>query len=179
LARRLIVGLGNPGKKYEKTRHNIGFRVIEKLIQNLKCKSQSDNSKFKMDFWSTEINRQKVILAKPQTFMNESGSAISRLTHFYKIKPKALIVVYDEIDLPFGEIRMRDKGRSAGHKGVQSIIDALKTENFTRVRIGINRPPENIPAETYVLQNFSKEEEKNLDKIIDDATEKVIELIRN
>jgi len=159
LARRLIVGLGNPGKKYEKTRHNIGFRVID----SLNAKPYTLNA----------------ILLKPQFFMNLSGKEVVEKARFYKIKPKALIVVYDEIDLPFGEIRMRDKGRSAGHKGVQSIIDALKTENFTRVRIGINRPPENIPAETYVLQNFSKEEEKNLDKIIDDATEKVIELIRN
>ncbi|MCX6806934.1 MAG: aminoacyl-tRNA hydrolase [Candidatus Berkelbacteria bacterium] len=157
--RRLIVGLGNPGKRYEKTRHNVGFLVIDRLNQ------------------SSIINHQSSILFKPQSFMNLSGQEVAKKVNYYHIKPKDLIIIHDDIDLPFGEIRVKDKGSSAGHKGVQSIIDELETKSFTRVRIGVERPPENIQAEKYVLENFNKQEELVLQKVIDEAVEKVIGLI--
>jgi len=157
---KLIVGLGNPGKKYEKTRHNIGFRVI--------------------DILKSKIERQNlgIILLKPQSFMNSSGVEVLKKMNFYRCKPENLFVVYDDLDLPFGEIRIRHKGSSGGHKGVQSIIEAIQTEYFTRVRIGIGRPPENVLVERYVLEDFSIEEEKVLPKIIDEAAEKVVKLIK-
>jgi PTH1 family peptidyl-tRNA hydrolase len=161
---RLVVGLGNPGKKYEDTRHNTGFRVLE----NLKSKIKKGDAK----------QKSKIVLFKPPTFMNLSGQEVLKKLNYLHLKPEDLIVIYDDIDLPFGEVRVRHKGRSAGHKGVQSIIDALGTENFTRVRIGIGRPPQGKSAEEYVLEEFSQDEEKNLPKIIDEAVEKVIELIK-
>jgi PTH1 family peptidyl-tRNA hydrolase len=151
---RLIVGLGNPGKKYEKTRHNIGFRIID----NLKSKIKEQ--------------RTNIILFKPQRYMNLSGPEVLKKMNFYRLKPKDLVVIYDDIDLPFGTIRIRHKGSSGGHKGVQSIIDALKAEDFTRVRIGVGRPPENVPAEKYVLEEFNFPQ-----SIIDEAVDKVLKLI--
>lgn len=161
---KLIVGLGNPGKKYQKTRHNIGFRVLENLKSKIKNQTLSLQS--------------KIILFKPQSFMNLSGDQVLKKLNFYHLGAKDLIVIYDDIDLLLGMIRVRHKGRSGGHKGVQSIIDRLKTNNFIRVRIGIGRPPEEMGAEEYVLENFNPAEEKVIQKTIDRAVEKVIELIR-
>ena len=158
---RLIVGLGNPGKKYEKTRHNVGFRVIDNLKQRI-----------------TNNEQRTTILLKPQTYMNLSGKEVTEKARYYKIKPQDIVVIYDDLDLPTGEIRVREKGSSAGHKGVQSIIEALKTEEFRRIRIGIDRP-ENISPEKYVLENFLPQEEKIMIKAIDEAAEKVIELLSN
>jgi len=159
---RLIVGLGNPGKKYEKTRHNIGFRVVDALAKKLR---------------DTDYNLQSKLF-KPQSYMNLSGPEVFKKLNYYRLAPTDLIVIYDDIDLPLGEIRVRNKGSSAGHKGVQSIIDIIGSENFTRVRVGVGRPPENVPAEKYVLQNFDTEEGKLLPKIIDDAVKVVVELVK-
>ena len=142
----LIVGLGNPGRKFQKTRHNVGFWVIDELAKQ---------------------KTRKFIIAKPQTFMNNSGKAVKALIKFYKIKLENLWVIHDDIDLPLGEFRI-SKGRgSAGHKGVQSIINELKTKDFNRLRIGIcpqtGKPKE---IEKFVLQNFTKEEEKTLKELI-------------
>ncbi len=136
----LVVGLGNPGKKYEKTRHNVGARAIDEL---------------------EVLDLKNVILAKPKTFMNESGKAVKPLIEKYKIKPEDLIVIHDDIDLPLGKIRIVKNRGSAGHKGVESIIRELKTENFIRFRIGI-QPQSGKPKnpENFVLQKFNKEEEK-------------------
>ncbi len=136
----LIVGLGNPGKKYEKTRHNVGTRAIDEL---------------------KVLDLKNVILVKPKTFMNESGKAVKPLIEKYKIKPEDLIVIHDDIDLPLGKIRIVKNRGSAGHKGVESIIRELKTENFIRFRIGI-QPQSGKPKnpENFVLQKFNKEEEK-------------------
>jgi len=159
---KLIVGLGNPGKKYEKTRHNIGFRVVDEIIKS-----------------------QKVLLLKPQTYMNESGKAVKSLTTKYKLQTTDIVVVHDDVDLPFGTIRLSKDSSSAGHKGVQSIIDELETKDFTRIRIGINptkpaasfasgraRQNENLLA-GFVLKNFTKDEEKQLPEIIKKAVEKI------
>ena len=142
----LIVGLGNPGEKYENTRHNIGFRIIDEL---------------------ESLGLEKVILAKPKTFMNESGKTVKLLVTRYKLPVTNLFVIHDDIDLPLGKIRISKGSGSAGHKGVQSIIDALGTKNFTRIRIGIcpeAGKPESV--EKFVLQKFTKSEQKILEQVI-------------
>lgn len=148
----LIVGLGNPEKKYAKTRHNIGFRVIDTL--------------------RNELSDKDIILLKPETFMNDSGRATKAMISYYKIPLENLYVIHDDIDLPFGNIRVSKDSSSAGHKGVQSIIDELGTQNFTRIRIGI-RPQHEIDTTKFVLQKFSKEEEKQLKEIIKKAVEEI------
>jgi PTH1 family peptidyl-tRNA hydrolase len=150
----LIVGLGNPEKKYAKTRHNIGFRVIDELKS--------------LDF----VQNKDTILLKPETFMNDSGKATKAMISYYKIPLENLYVIHDDIDLPFGNIRVSKDSSSAGHKGVQSIIDELGTQNFTRIRIGI-RPQKEVDTIKFVLQKFSKEEEKQLKEIIKKAVEQI------
>jgi PTH1 family peptidyl-tRNA hydrolase len=168
---RIIVGLGNPGKKFEKTRHNLGFFVIENL--KLKIKNFSDwkyEKKFKAEISRGKIGNEKVILAKPKTFMNESGKSVKLLTRSYTLEPKNLIVIHDDIDLPLGKIKIVKNRGSAGHKGVQSIIDELGTKNFVRFRIGIK--PKNNKQRTinnvkeFVLLKFNKREEKILKEVI-------------
>jgi len=149
----LIVGLGNPDKKYEKTRHNIGFRVIDELEK--------------------KISDKNILLFKPQTYMNDSGKTVKSLIAYRKLPIANLWVIHDDIDLPLGTIRVSQNVSSAGHKGVQSIIDELKTKNFTRIRIGIN-PKSVVDTERYVLEKFSKEEERIVEKVI----KKVIEIIK-
>ena len=162
----LIAGLGNPGKKYTKTRHNIGFRIIDAL------KKSFDSAQDK-----------EIILLKPESFMNNSGKAIQETLTYYKISPENLIIVHDEIDLPFGEIRISRNSSSAGHKGIQSIIDELKTKDFTRIRIGINSKPKiknqksKIDTSDFVLEKFSKKEEKELGGITKRAIEKINALL--
>ena len=151
----LIVGLGNPGKKYEKTRHNIGSRIIDEL---------------------ESLNLENVVLAKPTTFMNESGKAVKSLTKNYKLKTINLFIIHDDIDLPLGKIRIGIGRGAAGHKGVESIINELKTKNFIRFRIGIKPEPYTLTPKTldrFVLQKFNKEEEK----IIKEVIKKIVEAI--
>lgn len=149
----LVVGLGNPGKKYEKTRHNVGTRTIDEL---------------------EVLNLKNVILVKPKTFMNESGKAVKPLIEKYKIKPEDLIVIHDDIDLPLEKIRIVKNRGSAGHKGVESIIKELKTENFIRFRIGI-QPRSGKPKnpENFVLQKFNKEEKKIVEEVIKKTAEAI------
>lgn len=149
----LIIGLGNPGKKYKYTRHNVGFQVIDKLVK---------------------IKRKGWILAKPQTFMNQSGKAVKALIKFNKTNPENLWIIHDDIDLPLGKIRI-SKGRgSGGHKGVQSIINELGTKDFWRLRIGVSLKsgkPQNV--EKFVLQNFTKSEEKILKDVIKETIQEI------
>jgi PTH1 family peptidyl-tRNA hydrolase len=178
----IIVGLGNPGKKFEKTRHNLGFMIVESL--KLKVKSFSDwknIKKFQSKISEGEIFGQKVILAKPQTFMNNSGKAVKLLTKTYTLDPKNLIVIHDDLDLPLGKIRIVKNRGSAGHKGVQSIIDELGTKNFVRFRIGI-RPNSKFKMQNaklkfkiqnFVLQKFNKDEEKILEGVIKKTIEAI------
>jgi PTH1 family peptidyl-tRNA hydrolase len=167
----IIVGLGNPGKKFEKTRHNLGFLVIENL--KLKIKNFSDwkyEKKFKAEISRGRIGNKKIILAKPKTFMNESGKSVKLLTRSYTLEPKNLIVIHDDIDLPLGKIKISIGRGSAGHKGVQSIIDELGTKNFVRFRIGI-RPKNNKQrtinnVKEFVLLKFNKREKKILKEVV-------------
>ncbi len=172
----LIIGLGNPGLKYKKTRHNAGFQAVDFLADKNKFKK---NKKLKSEIAKIQTNNQEVILAKPQTFMNNSGQAVKSLVDYYKIKPENIIVIYDELDLPFGEIRMKDKGSSAGHNGIKSIIENLKTENFYRIRIGIaNEYKEKMQADKFVLKKFSKNEQKELqNKIFPEVVNKINKLL--
>ncbi|NQU83108.1 MAG: aminoacyl-tRNA hydrolase [Parcubacteria group bacterium] len=163
---KLIVGLGNPGKKYEKTRHNVGFLVLDAMTSGFKFEK-----KFNAEVVETGAGKNKIIFAKPQTFMNNSGETVLALKKYYKIKLEDIIVVHDELDLEFGKIRASIGSRSAGHNGAQSIIDFLDTKNFTRVRVGIGPCPEKIPAEKFVLQKFGKKEEKGLEDIIENTVE--------
>lgn len=160
---KLIVGLGNPGIKYKKTRHNLGFRVIDELAEKFQ-------SAFNAEIYEKKIKNQKIILAKPQTFMNNSGTSVKSIFDYYKIPIEDILVVHDDIDLPLGEIKVQQGRGAAGHKGVQSIIDSLGSKDFIRMRIGI-RPAqaEAIDTEKFVLQKFTPEEEKVIEQKIKQA----------
>jgi len=166
---RLIVGLGNPGEKYENTRHNIGFLVLDKIAEKRGVVVRLENQ-YKAENGDFNINDDRVKLAKPQTFMNESGKAISLMKNYYKLDSEDIWVVHDDVDLEVGKVRVVLGGSSAGHKGVQSIIDNLGTEQFWRIRVGVGRSDQ-IPTETWVLQNF----EVDMTKIIDEMAGFVLE----
>jgi len=158
---RLIVGLGNPGEKYKNQRHNVGFMVLNRFVadHNLKWKS---NSKLKSEITKFEDK----ILVKPQTFMNNSGDAVSLVSSFFKVKPQEITVIHDDVDLPFGEIKEQFNAGAAGHHGIGDIILKLGTKEFNRIRIGIGRPPNpNIPVDEYVLMDFSDEEILKMEEI--------------
>jgi PTH1 family peptidyl-tRNA hydrolase len=165
----LIVGLGNPEKKYEQTRHNVGFLVVDALARKLDARfSQAKNQRAEI----AEVSGvgEKIILLKPQTFMNLSGEAVAAAMSFWKIPHENVTIVYDDADIPFGEIRSREEGSSGGHKGMQSIINSLGRHDIARVRIGIGRPDNpTIPLEDWVLAPWTAEEEKSLRDIIERA----------
>lgn len=165
----LLVGLGNPGREYRENRHNVGFMVIDRLADSLKVNLTRVQNKALVG--AGVMGDAKVVLAKPQTYMNLSGEAVSGLLRFYKIPTENLMVVHDDIDLPFGVLRLRPGGGSAGQKGVQSIIDRVGGQDFPRLRVGIGRPPGSRGGAGYVLKNFSAEEQKDLVFIIDNAVQ--------
>ncbi|WAA09483.1 aminoacyl-tRNA hydrolase [Fervidibacillus albus] len=150
---KLIVGLGNPGRKYEETRHNVGFQVIDELSTrfNLPLK----NSKFRALMEKGVVNGQKVLLMKPLTYMNLSGEAIAPVMNYFDIPASNLLVIYDEMDLPVGKIRLRYKGSAGGHNGVKSIIQHIGTEQFNRIRIGVGKPQPGMSTVNHVLGTFS------------------------
>jgi PTH1 family peptidyl-tRNA hydrolase len=163
----LIVGLGNPGREYRGNRHNVGFMVLDQLAEKL----ETSFSKLKMNALTTAVRygNQRLILVKPQTFMNLSGQAVSSFLRFYKLPLENLMVVYDDVDLPFETLRLRPDGGDAGQKGVRSIIQQLGTDEFPRLRVGIDRPPGRTPVSDYVLQDFSKTEKDTLAFVLDQA----------
>lgn len=173
----LIVGLGNPGREYRNTRHNMGFLAVDAMIQKLGFSSSKVQSKAIIN--TGNIKGQKVILAKPQTYMNLSGQAVSGLVNFYKIPLDHLLVINDDVDIPFGTIRIRPGGGSAGQKGVGSIIEKLGTQVFARMRLGVGRPPGQMSTPDYVLQQFSKDEEEFLKNFLEKAGLAVEEFILN
>ncbi len=174
---KLIIGLGNPGKDYAKTRHNVGFMAIERLAENFSAQGGSAaggkfsawnfDTKFNAEISEGLLNNEKIILAKPQTFMNESGASVKAIIDYYKIGIENITVIHDDLDIRLGEYKIAQNRSSAGHKGVQSIIDALGTKNFKRIRIGIGIEDKKIPTEDFVLQNFKKEETKIMLNIIE------------
>lgn len=166
---KLIAGLGNPGKKYEKTRHNVGFLVINQIANNFQFSIFNFQLTFGAQIAEGTINGQKALLAKPQTFMNDSGETVKKIADYYKIKPEDIWIVHDDIDLPLGEFKISRGQGSAGHKGVQSVINELGTKEFNRVRLGIC-PKQGKPAnvEDFVLQKFSREEKETIEKALED-----------
>jgi len=172
----LIAGLGNPGREYKASRHNIGFMLVSHLAEELGVTFSRVQSKALVT--KTEYQGSRLILAKPQTYMNLSGQAIGSLVKFYKIEFDHLLVVYDDVDLPYGRIRMRPSGGSAGQKGMRSIIDQLGTQEFPRMRLGIGRPPGSKGAASYVLRDFSGEDAEFLPSVLDRGVEAVLTYIR-
>jgi len=152
----LVVGLGNPGPRYANNRHNIGFQIIDELAKSHGLYFSKSEHKAKTAHGY--IDGQRIILAKPQTWMNDSGWSVAPLARFYKLEPEEILVVYDDLDIPLAAIRFREAGSSGGHRGVQSIIRNLGTDAFPRLRIGIGRPPGRMDAAAYVLQDFLDEE---------------------
>lgn len=172
-----IIGLGNIGKEYENTRHNSGFIMLDKIAE--KYNISLDKKKKKCIYGEGHINGQKIALVKPTTFMNLSGEAIVEIMNWYKVELKDILVIYDDIDLNFGQIRYKEKGSSGTHNGMRNIIQNLKSEEFARVRVGIeNRGEVPIPLIDYVLQKFSKDELKDLeDKIAIQVEENVLNFL--
>jgi peptidyl-tRNA hydrolase, PTH1 family len=159
---KLVVGLGNPGKKYKDTRHNVGFILLDKYAEDNSLE-WSEEKKFK-----SQITKQDdTIFAKPQTFMNKSGEAVSKLVNFYQITPEDLVVIHDDVDLEFGAIKDQVGRGDAGHKGVADIVEKLGTQNFRRIRVGVGKPtnPE-IDTEAWVLKSFAKDEYSQLLEIV-------------
>ncbi len=165
----MIVGLGNPGREYRETRHNIGFMVIDAFASKHEIKLTKVQNKAIVGI-GRAVDK-KVILVKPQTYMNLSGQAVAALVRFYKVPLENLIVAHDDVDLPFDTIRMRPGGGSAGQKGVNSIIERLGSQEFPRLRMGVGRPPGQMDAAAYVLQTFQKDERDLLPEFLDRAVE--------
>ncbi|HSX40412.1 MAG TPA: aminoacyl-tRNA hydrolase [Candidatus Saccharimonadales bacterium] len=187
---KLIVGLGNPGEKYEKTRHNLGFMVVEHFLHDFEPVGKTqwdDNKKFKSDIaeitWESKSGSEKVILVKPKTYMNNSGMAVRLLTDFYKIAPEDVWIIQDEIDLPLGSMKIRLGGASAGHHGVESVMEHLGTDKFWRFRLGIGMQKGHGTiadhtiknAEDFVLGTFGGHERSHIKELIKRAV-KAIEL---
>ena len=171
----IIAGLGNPGKEYTSTRHNSGYMVVEYLAEKLNVKL--NKLKFNSVYGDTSINGEKVMLVKPVTYMNRSGIAMGEILKFYKIPTEALIVIYDDIDIPLGSLRIRPNGSAGTHNGMKSIISSVGS-GFPRIRIGIGRNEEMNLAD-YVLQKFSLSEKEIITPIIETAAEAAIEIIEN
>ena len=172
---RLVVGLGNPGKEYERTRHNVGFMVIDELVRKLRIKNYSEEALSHV--YRSRVGGRQVIFAKPQTYMNNSGLAVLNLLEENGIEPQEMLVVYDDLDLPLGMTRLRLEGSSGGHRGVESIIKSIGTEKFPRLKIGIGRPKRKEDVVSYVLSPFSKEEEEIARAVIKKAAECVLRSI--
>ena len=161
----LIIGLGNPGREYKDTRHNIGFMLIDQIAVRLNARGMKLQSKAIVI--SALHEERKIILAKPQTFMNLSGQSVQGLLHFYKIPFDNLLVAHDDLDIPLGTIRIRPSGGPGGQRGMASTIEQLGTKDFPRLRLGIGRPPGRMEAKDYVLQDFSKDDMKLLPEVLD------------
>jgi peptidyl-tRNA hydrolase, PTH1 family len=160
----LIVGLGNPGMDYENTPHNLGFMVMDRLAESHAIRISRKENLARVGLGG--IRGKSVALAKPQTFMNLSGSSVKGLLERYELKPDRLILVYDELDLPWGSLRIKPKGSAAGHKGAKNVIDCLGTSNITRVRLGIH-PGHPVDGEKFVLAPFRRAQKKEVDEVVE------------
>lgn len=173
----LVVGLGNPGKEYENTRHNMGFKVLNKLSE--KYNIPITKSKFNGKYGTGIIENEKVILLEPQTYMNLSGEAIKPMLDFYKVAPSKLLVIYDDIDVEPGKIKIRMKGGPGTHNGMKSVVKELGTEEFPRVRVGIGQPIIKLAMIDYVIGYVPEEELKILNEGIDKAEQAVEEILKS
>ena len=169
---KLIVGLGNPGIEYQFTPHNMGFLAVDRIAEE--CGVRVNNRHCRAQTARTRIAGQEVVLAKPETFMNLSGASVSELIREYEARPEEdLVLLYDELDLPFGTLRVRPRGRSAGHNGVQSIIGALGTQEFTRIRLGIGPDHPVGDGARYVLSQFKKAQLETVSEVLEQASDAV------
>ena len=171
----LIIGLGNPGREYKDTRHNIGFMLIDHIAVRLNARGMKLQSKAIVI--SALHEERKIILAKPQTFMNLSGQSVQGLLHFYKIPFENLLVAHDDLDIPLGTIRIRPTGGPGGQRGMASTIEQLGTKDFPRLRLGIGRPPGRMEAKDYVLQDFSKDDMKLLPEILEHGVDAALTFV--
>ena len=166
---KLIVGLGNPGSRYRGTRHNVGWEVLERLARKHGIAIEEDTG------WAEvgrgDIGPHRVVLARPMTYVNASGMAVQDLKRRYRVKPSDLFLIVDDLDLPLGRLRLRPKGTAGGHNGLRSVIEALGTDGFPRMRVGIGRPPGKTDAADHVLARFSAEERQMLNDALDRAVE--------
>ncbi|MFW5713658.1 MAG: aminoacyl-tRNA hydrolase [Brevefilum sp.] len=167
----LIVGLGNPGPRYHNNRHNVGFMVVDALADDVRIPIR--RVEFRALVGKGMLENEPAILAKPQTFMNDSGQAVAPLMRFYKIPNEKLLVVHDDLDLPFGTIRLRPQGGAGGQRGMGSIMAKLDTQDFARLRVGIGRPPGRMPPRDYVLHDFDPEEEEILPEVLQTAVDAI------
>ena len=172
---KVVVGLGNPGREYQDTRHNVGFAVIDEIAKRYSADVTS--VKFKSLYTDIRIKNSKVLLVKPTTYMNNSGQALREVMDFYKLDPSDILVIYDDIDIPIGKIRVRKKGSSGSHNGLRSIVKHLGSEEFPRIRVGIGRPDERISLTNYVLGKFSEDERIDINKAIKNSADAVESLI--
>ena len=172
----LIIGLGNPGREYKDNRHNVGFMLIDRLAVRLDARMNRLQSKALVS--SVLFEDQKIILAKPQTYMNLSGDSVGGLARFYKVPLEQVLVAHDDLDLPFGTIRVRPGGGPGGQKGVASAIQRLGSKEFPRLRIGIGRPPGRMDPASYVLQDFPNSDQLTLSETLDRAAEATLSFMR-
>jgi PTH1 family peptidyl-tRNA hydrolase len=173
---KIIVGLGNPGSEYAGNRHNLGAMVVD-LLAGQRGEKFKPGARKRADIAETRIADQRVVLAKPRSYMNESGGPVSAVLGFYKVDPSQLIVVHDELDIPFDSIRLKVGGGAGGHNGIRSIDTSLGTRDYTRVRVGIGRPPGRMDPAAYVLRDFVAAERKELPLVIERAADAVVTLV--
>jgi peptidyl-tRNA hydrolase, PTH1 family len=173
----LVFGLGNPGSRYQNTRHNLGFMAVDQISHDFKA--PMTRTKFDAVYGRARIDGTDVVLVKPMTFMNKSGISISRFIGFYHVSTQDVLVIYDDIDLDFGKIKIKEKGGDGGHKGIRSIIDAVGKDDFTRLRIGIGRPEVGIDPADYVLMPFDPEDREMLKQILMTARDAAMTVLCN
>lgn len=173
----LLIGLGNPGREYKDTRHNFGFMLIDRIAVRLNARGMKVQSKAIVT--DAMYEDRKLILAKPQTYMNLSGQSVQGLVHFYKIPLTNLMVLSDDLDIPFGTIRIRAAGGPGGQRGLSSVIESLGTKDFPRLRLGIGRPPGRMDPANFILQNFSRDEVKSISEILDRSADAALEFVKN
>lgn len=164
----LIVGLGNPGPKYEQTRHNVGFVLLDELAHSKGAKLKLEN-KFHGEVAKLSLHGHEIWLLKPNTFMNLSGKAVAALARFYKITPESVLVVHDELDIPPGQLRLKQGGGHGGHNGLRDVVAQLGSREFLRLRIGIGHPGESRDVSDYVLNKASADDQKHIDDALDEA----------
>jgi len=177
---KIVVGLGNPGTKYEFTRHNTGFRIVDNLALNIETEFKEVKSYYSL-ICRGMINNHKIILVKPQTFMNLSGRAVSKIVSYYKSSLRDLLIVYDDLNLELGQLRIRKEGSAGGHKGMESIIQYLHSEDIPRLRIGVGNPLTNFNFDcaSYVLSNFNHDEEDKIKETIKLSTEAIKSVVED
>ncbi|MEU4431306.1 aminoacyl-tRNA hydrolase [Nocardia rhamnosiphila] len=177
IAPALVVGLGNPGPAYERTRHNVGFLVADSLAQRVGGRFTA-HKKSGADLLQARLDGRQVLIAKPRSYMNLSGRPVAALARFFSVPPTEVVVIHDELDIPFGEIRLKRGGGEGGHNGLRSVSGALTSKEYLRARIGIGRPPGRQDPADYVLKPFSSVERKELPIVVEQAADAVELLLR-